>query len=97
MDKGLDCFISKEEIVMEKNEFTDLLTSNGWKNTKSYDCEVWYKGRILISIKYDEDNKAFIEIPKGEKGYVSEIKDISFTPYRILIRWNGDDEWFMRY
>ena len=81
---------------MNKADFTKSLSDEGWKIDKYYDCEVWQKGHIILMIK-DDDGDPYIEIFTGEKEYLSQIKEISFTPYRLLIRWTGDEEWFLRY
>lgn len=81
---------------MEKDVFTKRLFDEGWKNEKYYGYEEWHKGHIFLMIK-DEEGDPYIEIFTGEKGFLSQIKDISFTPYRLLIRWVDDEEWFLRY
>ncbi len=82
---------------MIKDDLKKLLIFQGWNMSECLDCEIWQKGHIIIKIKRDELNEDFIEIPTGDKGYICQIDDVSFTPFRMLIKWNGNEEWFLRY
>ena len=89
--------ILQKEQDMTKREFTTKLKNEGWVVEKYTSCEKWKCGDISILLKSDETGNPYIQLSDVDWGYIENIEQLSFTPFRILIQWNMYQEWYLKY
>lgn len=82
---------------MTKQEFTALLKNQGWEKKVFSSYERWICGKVILYIKNDCKGKPYVKYSDKEWGYIETIKNVNFTPFRILIQWNLCQEWYLQY
>lgn len=86
-----------EVIIMTKKELVILLDKQGWCKYQGNNVERWQKGDALISIFKNPHGNYLLSNSTGDVKPLSDLKTISFTPFRVLVSWSGYSEWYMIY
>lgn len=82
---------------MKKSKLENLLMENGWICEIKNNAQKWKRGDAILYLARDFNGKYFLQLSEDEWGYINGIYSIEFTPFRILIRWDNYQEWYITY
>ena len=81
---------------MKKKNFIKFLKKNGWGCVDFPNRQLWYCGNVSLTIS-SKHNHWRVSCSSDDGLKIKRIKKLYFTPYRVIIDWGNDREWYLKY
>lgn len=82
---------------MRKKTFLKRLKAQGWQNVDFSARQLLYCGNVELTL-YKDENKSWCIAKNPDLVHkLSEIHELYFTPYRLIIDFGDYVEWYLKY